>query len=163
MPDLIERDFTAERLDERRCGDITYIRAAGTWLFPASAIDIRSRRVVGPVDGHPHADLAGHQRAPGRGCRPGRRRHRSDLPCGPRVPYTSAAFAEACDRHGIRSSTGRIASSYDNAPAESLWQSLKRESLHGTPTTTAARIRLEVFRRLTYHNTRRRHSALGYL
>ncbi|GAA4980851.1 hypothetical protein GCM10025734_00890 [Kitasatospora paranensis] len=27
VPDLIERDFTAERLDERWCGDITYIRA----------------------------------------------------------------------------------------------------------------------------------------
>ncbi|MEW1913753.1 IS3 family transposase [Kitasatospora sp. NPDC085895] len=36
VPDLIERDFTAERLDERWCGDITYIRPpapGSSWLL----------------------------------------------------------------------------------------------------------------------------------
>ncbi|MFJ9448658.1 integrase core domain-containing protein [Kitasatospora sp. NPDC101235] len=46
--------------------------------------------------------------------------------------YTSAAFAGVCDRYGIRRSMGRVGSSYDNALAESLWQSLKREALYRT-------------------------------
>ncbi|MDX3234086.1 IS3 family transposase, partial [Streptomyces sp. ME19-01-6] len=46
-PDLLQRDFTASRLDERGCGDITYIQVGGRWLFLACVIDICSRRVLG--------------------------------------------------------------------------------------------------------------------
>ncbi|MGW3465800.1 integrase core domain-containing protein, partial [Streptomyces olivaceoviridis] len=54
-------------------------------------------------------------------------------------------------------------SSYDNALAESFFQSLKRELLHGRRLTSKARTRLQLFRWLAYYNRRRRHSALGYL
>ncbi|GAA2283476.1 hypothetical protein GCM10010430_81080 [Kitasatospora cystarginea] len=47
VPDLVQRDFTASRLDQRRCGDITYIQVGGRWLFLACVIDICSRRVLG--------------------------------------------------------------------------------------------------------------------
>lgn len=46
-PDLLQRDFTASQLDERWCGDITYIQVGGRWLFLACVIDICSRRVLG--------------------------------------------------------------------------------------------------------------------
>jgi transposase InsO family protein len=163
VPDLIERDFTAERLDERWCGDITYIRADSAWLFLACVIDIRSRRVVGwSMATHMRASLVIDAIEAAVAARGG------DVTgvifhADRGSQYTSAAFAEVCDRHGIRRSMGRVGSSYDNALAESLWQSLKREALHGIPLTTVARTRLEVFRWLTYYNTRRRHSALGYL
>ncbi|KOT38568.1 transposase, partial [Streptomyces caelestis] len=45
--------------------------------------------------------------------------------------YSAAAFADVCRRHGIRRSRGRAGSSYDNALAESFFQSLTRELLHG--------------------------------
>jgi integrase-like protein len=58
---------------------------------------------------------------------------------------------------------GAIGSSADNSLAEAFFASLKREILpaHGWPNTHQAR--LEVFRWLTFYNTRRRHSALGHL
>lgn len=77
--------------------------------------------------------------------------------------YTSAAFAQVCDRYGIRRSMGRVGSSYDNALAESFWQGLKRETMHGKLFLTMPQARLEIFQWLTYYNARRRHSALGYL
>ncbi len=77
--------------------------------------------------------------------------------------YTSAAFAQVCGRYGIRRSMGRVGSSYDNALAESLWQSLKREALHKTVLSTIRQARLHILRWLTYDNARRRHSALAYL
>ncbi|MFB9527853.1 IS3 family transposase [Nonomuraea roseola] len=48
-PDLIGRDFEpdAAAVDTRWCGDITYIPADEGWLYPATVIDIASRRVVG--------------------------------------------------------------------------------------------------------------------
>lgn len=77
--------------------------------------------------------------------------------------YSAAAFAEVCRRRGIRRSMGRAGSSCDDALTESFFQGLKRESLHGRHWSSKARTRLELFRRLSYDNRRRRHSALGYL
>jgi len=57
-PDLVGRDFTAADLDERWCGDITYIRVGSTWLYLACVIDICSRRVLGwSMATHMRADL----------------------------------------------------------------------------------------------------------
>ncbi|GII03703.1 hypothetical protein Pta02_57110 [Planobispora takensis] len=58
---------------------------------------------------------------------------------------------------------GAVGSSADNALAESFFASLKREVLPAGDWASMAQARLEVFRWLVFHNTRRRHSALGYL
>ncbi|MFE5097368.1 integrase core domain-containing protein [Streptomyces sp. NPDC056638] len=50
-----------------------------------------------------------------------------------------------------------------NALVESLWQGLKRETMHKKLFTTMSQARLEIFQWLTYYNARRRHSALSYL
>lgn len=77
--------------------------------------------------------------------------------------YSAGAFSEVCHRHRIRRSTGRVGSSYDNALAESFFQGLKHELLHGYRWTSKAQTRLALFTWLSYYNRRRRHSALGYL
>ncbi|MFF0795026.1 IS3 family transposase [Streptomyces spiralis] len=46
-PDLVQRKFCAGQLDEKWCGDITYVQAGGAWLYLACVIDICSRRVLG--------------------------------------------------------------------------------------------------------------------
>ena len=46
-PDLIGRDFTATRAEQRWCGDITYIKSWDGWVYLATVIDLHSRRVVG--------------------------------------------------------------------------------------------------------------------
>jgi transposase InsO family protein len=46
-PDLVERDFSAERPDELWVGDITYVPTGEGWLFVASVLDVFSRRLVG--------------------------------------------------------------------------------------------------------------------
>jgi transposase InsO family protein len=47
--DLIKRDFScsAEEVNKRWCGDITYINTWEGWLYLATVIDLGSRRVVG--------------------------------------------------------------------------------------------------------------------
>jgi transposase InsO family protein len=47
VADLVQRDFTAGALDEKWCGDITYVQVGAVWLYLACVIDIRSRRVLG--------------------------------------------------------------------------------------------------------------------
>ena len=47
--DLIRRDFAvdAAQINTRCCGDITYINTWQGWLYLATVLDVRSRRVVG--------------------------------------------------------------------------------------------------------------------
>ena len=57
-PDLLMRDFSAEALNTKWCGDITYIAVGSTWLYLATVIDICSRRVIGwSIADHMRASL----------------------------------------------------------------------------------------------------------
>lgn len=47
VPDLLMRDFSADALNTKWCGDITYVAVGSTWLYLATVIDICSRRVIG--------------------------------------------------------------------------------------------------------------------
>ena len=59
---------------------------------------------------------------------------------------------------------GAVGSSADNAAAESLNASLKRETLQGAQTWDSEReARLTVFGWMHRYNTRRRHSHLGQM
>jgi transposase InsO family protein len=63
FPDLLRRDFTAERVNARWVGDITEIPTGpdgrGTKLYLATVIDLYSRRLLGAATSlHPDADLA---------------------------------------------------------------------------------------------------------
>ncbi|WP_420082613.1 IS3 family transposase (plasmid) [Streptomyces sp. JL4002] len=163
VPDLVMRDFTADRLNTRWCGDITYIAVGTSWLYLATVIDICSRKVVGwSIADHMRTSLvtdAIEMAVAARGGQVNGVVFHTDRG----AQYNAAAFADVCRQHGIRRSMGRIGSSYDNALAESFFQGLKRELLHGRRWTSKAQTRLEVFRWLSYYNRRRRHSALGYL
>jgi len=59
---------------------------------------------------------------------------------------------------------GKVGSSADNAMAESINASLKRETLQGAHGWDSAhQARRAVFAWITRYNTRRRHSTCGYL
>jgi transposase InsO family protein len=47
VPDLLKRDFSAGEVNQRWCGDITYLPVGDSWLYLATVIDIGSRRLVG--------------------------------------------------------------------------------------------------------------------
>ncbi|MEV5721809.1 IS3 family transposase [Amycolatopsis mediterranei] len=44
---LVERDFTATRVNELWVADITYVRTAGGWVYAAFVLDVFSRVIVG--------------------------------------------------------------------------------------------------------------------
>jgi putative transposase len=47
MPDLVKRDFTADRPDVRFVADMTYIHNWQGFIYLASVIDCHSKSVVG--------------------------------------------------------------------------------------------------------------------
>lgn len=163
-PDLVERDFSAERPDETWVGDVTYIPTGEGWVFVASVLDVCTRRIVGwSIADHLRAELCvdamiSATASRGRRCFPGTVFH-SDHGC----QYTSAEFKACCKRMGIVQSMGTVGDSYDNAMAESLWSSLKRELVDDAYFATKQEARLAVFEWIVWYNTERLHSSLGYM
>ncbi|ROR38160.1 transposase InsO family protein [Kitasatospora cineracea] len=131
VPDLIGRNFTADRPDVRWVGDITYLPVGGSWMYLATVIELHSRRLVGwSLADQMRTELVADALEAAVAARGGRVEgviFHSDRGS----QYGSAEFARLCWRYGVRRSMGKVGSSYDNAAAESFFASLKRELMHG--------------------------------
>jgi transposase InsO family protein len=159
-PDLLGRDFTADRPDTRWVGDITYLRVADRFLYLATVLDLHSRRLVGwSLAEHARAELACDALRAAVVTRGGNVRS-VIFHTDHGAQYTSTAFADLCDHHGVAQSMGRIGDSLDNAAAESFFATLKREL--GGRWDSVEPARLVVFSWIAFYNHRRRHSTLGY-
>ena len=78
--------------------------------------------------------------------------------------YTSLAFGKRCREMGVVTSTGSAGDCFDNAMAESFFATLECELIQRRAFHSHAEARMAVFRFIEgWYNTRRRHSALGYL
>jgi transposase InsO family protein len=164
VPDLLNRDFTAEAPGQRYVGDITYLPLAdGQNLYLATVIDCYSRRLVGwAVADHMRTSLvedALNAAAAARGSLAGAIFHSDHGSV-----YTSKDYARLCKKLGVTQSMGAVGTSADNALAESFNATLKREVLQDAACwPDEATCRRQVFRWAVRYNTRRRHSWCGYL
>lgn len=141
FPDLLKRDFTADRPNARWVGDMTEIPTGrdgnGTKLYLATVIDLYSRRLLGAATGlHPDADLACQAIKMAVTARGGRDAIWSDDDAQKVVfhtdrgsTYTANDFTKLCRQMGIRQSMGRVGSCFDNAAAEAFFSSLEWEVL----------------------------------
>jgi transposase InsO family protein len=59
IPDLVQREFSASKVDEKWCGDLTEIPTDEGKLYLASVVDLAARRIPGFALGEHHdANLA---------------------------------------------------------------------------------------------------------
>jgi transposase InsO family protein len=80
------------------------------------------------------------------------------------VHYTSLSFSKRLEDEGLLHSMGRVGSAFDNALAVSFLATLKTELLYRNSWPTRQAARTAIFEYIEgFYNTRRRHSALGYL
>jgi putative transposase len=162
IPDLVNRDFTAEAPGAKMVGDITYIPTWEGWLFLATVIDCHTKAVIGWAmdDNYKTPLITAAVEMAARNC---------DLPADAIFHsdrgsnYTSAEFATTLKRLEIRQSVGRTGICFDNAMAESFNAALKVERVHRTayPTRKKAYTDVAAYIELRY-NTTRLHSGLGY-
>lgn len=162
IPDLIGREFTADRPDEAWVGDVTYIPTKEGPMYLATVIDLYSRRALGhAMSGHHDADLTTASLQMAVATRGGKRPNtifHSDRG----GEYIAADYAEACRRNGVRQSMGRVASALDNSVAEAFNSTLKIELVHRTVFTTKEQARQVIGDWIsTWYNTKRRHSWCG--
>jgi transposase InsO family protein len=167
IPDLVGREFTAQRPDEKWCGDITYVPVgASGFVYFATVIDLFSGRLVGwSIAEHMRAELVRDALAAAVAARGGQvsgvifHTDRGSQ-------YTSNLVAEYARDQGIRRSMGRRGVCWDNAAAESFFSTFKLETLYDLESRRfddAGHARREIFRWIAWYNHRRRHSRAGYL
>jgi putative transposase len=161
-PDLVARNFTAEKPDMLWVADITYIPTWAGFLYLAVVLDGCSRRIVGwsmaTSLATPIVLDALNMALDAR--RPKGVIHHSDQGS----QYTSIAFGQRCREAGVRPSMGSAGDAYDNAMCESFFATLECELLARRRFTSQAEARMAVFEFIEgFYNNRRRHSSIGYL
>jgi putative transposase len=161
-PDLVDRNFCADKPNMLWVADITYIPTWSGFLYLAVVLDAFSRRIVGwsmASSLHTQLVLDAFDMALWRR-RPSGVIHHSDQGS----QYTSLAFGKRCREAGVRPSMGSVGDAYDNAMAESFFATLECELLDRRRFKTQAEARIAVFAFIEgFYNPRRRHSSLGYL
>ena len=163
IPDLVGRDFSAEAINQRWCGDLTEIPTDEGKLYLATVEDLASRRVPGFGLGEHHdAPLAKAALCMAAAVRGGDVRgvvFHSDKG----GEYTGDVFAGACEALGVIQSMGRVGSALDNAAAESFNSTLEWELLSRRHFVTKDQARREVATFIDCYNQRRRHSSAEML
>ena len=161
-PNLLLASAPPSRINHVWVGDITYIPLEnGDFLYLAMLLDLYSRRIVSwELRDHmkeslvlaalrsaislrgPGADLIHHTDRGGQ--------------------YAGKKYRGVLQRAEMRQSMSRADSCYDNAFMESCFGTIKTElEMECYESETVAR--REIGKYIRYYNTRRRHSALGYL
>ena len=162
VPDLLERDFTAQVPDRKWVSDISYVPTAEGWLYLAVIQDLCSKAVVGwAARTHMRVELVTEALTMALGARnpaPGLIVH-SDRGS----QYTSAEWLDALEHAGANPSMGRVGVCWDNAPAEAWFAGFKVELVHPLGAfTTRHEAMVEIANYIRWHNQTRRHSALDY-
>jgi transposase InsO family protein len=163
VPDLVRRDFTAEAVDQRWCGDLTEIPTLEGKLYLATVLDLGSRRVPGfGLSEHHDSALARGALVMAAAVRGG------DVDgvvfhSDKGGEYHGDIFVEACNALGVTRSMGRVGSALDNAAAESFNSTLEWELLSRRTFETKDQARRAVATFIDNYNHRRRHSSCEML
>jgi putative transposase len=161
-PDLVQRDFSASRPDEKWFADFTYLRCWEGLVFFSFVIDAYSRRIVG-WQFAPHMRttlvldalrMALHQRQPG-----------ADVALIQHTDagsqYTSYDYTQTLEDHGVLVSIGTVGDALDNAVAESFVDSFKTELIADRVWASRSQLELAVVEYVAWFNNERLHEALG--
>ena len=161
--DLIARNFSAERLDEKWLWDITEHWTGEGKLYLCAIKDVASRRIFGySISDRMKARIAVQavetavaRRGDVAGCILHSDRGRQ---------FRSRKVLRALERHGLVGSMGRVGAAGDNAAMESFFALLQKNVLDRRSWTTREELRIAIVTWIerTYHR-RRRQAVLGRL
>lgn len=162
-PNLLARRFDVNTPNRYWVGDITYVPTEEGWLYLATVIDLYSRKIIGwSMSNRMQAELVNKallmaiwQRKPSKGLIWHTDRGSQ---------YASNSHLEIIRQHDIKQSMSRKGNCWDNAVAESFFNSLKTELTHQCKFKNREEARNVIFEYIeVFYNRIRIHSANNYL
>lgn len=162
-PNLLDRNFHADKPNQVWVGDITYIPTGEGWLYLAIVKDLCTKMVVGYAFSQ-RIDTALTLEA----LRMAYRRQKPDkgliFHSDRGVQYAAGSYRQQLQRFHITQSMSRKGDPYDNAVAENFFSCLKCEMVHLTHFDTRDQARNAVFTYIEgFYNSFRPHSGIGWL
>jgi transposase InsO family protein len=159
---LLDRQFEAERPNQRWVGDTTEFVIGGSGkLYLAAILDLFSRFIVGwaiSAVNDRHLTIKALEMALKRRCPDAGLLHHSDQGS----TYASEDYQDVLDTHGIICSMSRRGNCHDNAVMESWFSTVKSEL--GEHFDSNGEAKMELFDYIeVFYNQRRRHSTLGQI
>lgn len=156
---LLWRDFSTDRPNQKWVTDITYVWVEKQWLYLATVMDLFSRKIIGwSLDTNMTEQLitrAMQMAIDARGVSPGLIVH-SDRGS----QYRSNAYVGFLERHNITRSMSRKGNCWDNAVMESFYARLKVELIYAKNYQSIDAARSGIFGYIeVFYNRKRRHSA----
>ena len=159
---LLDRQFTAERPNQRWAGDTTeFVLGESGKLYLAAIMDLYSRFIVGwavSAVNDRHLTIKALEMAFKRRCPQAGLLHHSDQGC----TYASEDYQAILDAHGVTCSMSRRGDCYDNAVMESFFSTVKSELADRFDSFGEGKMELFDYIEVFY-NQRRRHSTLGQI
>jgi putative transposase len=134
-PDLVNRDFTADRPNALWVTDLTYVPTRSGMAYVCFIVDAFSRRIVGwRVAANMRTEMVLDALEMARTSRGARRLVGLVAHSDAGSQFTSVRFTERLDEIGARPSIGTVADSFDNALAETTNGLYKAECVYGPDT-----------------------------
>jgi putative transposase len=161
-PDLVQRDFTADRPNALWVTDFTCLRCWEGVVYFSFVVDVFSRMIVG-------WQLAANMRTTlvldALRMALGLREHGADVQLvhhsDAGSQYTSGDYTQELTDHVVLGSIGTVGDAYDNALAESFVDTYKTELIADRVWRTRAELELATVQWVAWFNTVRLHGSLG--
>jgi len=158
--DLVQRDFSATRPNEKWVADLTYLRTWHGFVYLAFILDCYSRMIVGwQLARHMRTDLVLDALEMANGLRrpvAGLIAH-SDRGS----QYTSIRYTDRLEELGAAPSVSSKGDAYDNAMAEAWVATFKSELVDGRTFPSFEHAEHETLSWIGFYNEERLHEALG--
>ncbi|WP_252947790.1 IS3 family transposase [Oceanicola sp. 502str15] len=163
--DKVNREFTAATPNQLWVSDFTYVSSWAGMVYVAFVIDVFARRIVGwrvSTSMTTSFVLDALNQAICQRCPDEQEQliHHSDRGS----QYLSIRYTERLEEAGIDPSVGSVGDSYDNALAKSTIGLFKTEVINFLgPWKSISQVEWETLRWVSWYNTERLHSAIGYV
>lgn len=159
---VLNRDFSTTTINQKWCGDITYVRTVEGWMYLAVIIDLHSRAVIGwSMDKTMKQELVCNALLMAL--------YRRKFPVEVIIhsdrgsQYCSNKYRKLIEKNGLIGSMSRKGNCWDNAISESFFHTLKVELVHQCTYSTRELAKKSIFKYIEeYYNRKRMHSAIDY-
>jgi len=160
---ILNREFAAEKRNQKWVSDITYIWTDEGWLYLAAILDLFDKAIVGwSMDSRMTKQLVIN--ALNESCIRRKPEAGGILHSDRGGQYCSEDYQKEIERWGFICSMSRKGNCWDNAPMEFFWGKLKMEWLNERRFKTRDEAKKAVFEYIElFYNRVRQHSKNGYI